>query len=60
MKTKWDDVVGLESAKRALQEAVILPLIRPDLYTGLRSPPRGICLYGSPGTGEGIFTSIMQ
>jgi SpoVK/Ycf46/Vps4 family AAA+-type ATPase len=46
LSTRWDDVVGLVSAKRALQEAVIIPVIRPDLYTGLRSPPKGVLLYG--------------
>eukprot|EP00557_Chaetoceros_sp_GSL56_P002608 CAMPEP_0176496038 /NCGR_PEP_ID=MMETSP0200_2-20121128/10986_1 /TAXON_ID=947934 /ORGANISM="Chaetoceros sp., Strain GSL56" /LENGTH=586 /DNA_ID=CAMNT_0017893975 /DNA_START=112 /DNA_END=1872 /DNA_ORIENTATION=+ len=50
--TTWNDISGLKSAKQALQEAAILPLLRPDLYTGLRSAPRGILLYGPPGTGK--------
>lgn len=37
----WDDVVGLGEAKQTLEEAVVLPLVRPDLYQGLRTPPRG-------------------
>mmetsp|Transcript_19188 Transcript_19188/g.23626 ORF Transcript_19188/g.23626 Transcript_19188/m.23626 type:complete len:258 (+) Transcript_19188:28-801(+) len=33
-KTRWNDIAGLSRAKQSIQEAVILPLIRPDLYTG--------------------------
>lgn len=41
----WNDIAGLPEAKQSLQEAAILPLIRPDLFTGLRKP-QNILLYG--------------
>lgn len=46
--TSWADISGLQKAKQALQEAAILPLLRPDLYQGLRSAPKGVLLYGPP------------
>lgn len=41
IKVSWDSVVGLESAKQVLLESVIVPLQRPDLFTGLRAPVKG-------------------
>lgn len=50
-KTTWDDIAGLENVKQSLQEAAILPLVRPDLFSGLRRP-QNILLWGPPGTGK--------
>jgi vacuolar protein-sorting-associated protein 4 len=49
---KWDDVAGMEGAKRTLREAIILPMSRPDLFKGARRPWRGILMFGPPGCGK--------
>lgn len=43
--TCWDDIAGLDDVKQSLQESAILPLVRPDLFTGLRRP-QNILLWG--------------
>ncbi|XP_064382499.1 fidgetin-like protein 1 isoform X2 [Halichondria panicea] len=52
---QWDDIAGLHFAKESIKEIVVWPMMRPDLFTGLRGPPKGILLFGPPGTGKTLI-----
>eukprot|EP00742_Colponemidia_sp_Colp-10_P008270 GILJ01008943.1.p1 GENE.GILJ01008943.1~~GILJ01008943.1.p1 ORF type:complete len:612 (-),score=121.33 GILJ01008943.1:230-2065(-) len=51
-QVKFDDIADLDDAKRLLEEAVVLPLLMPDYFQGIRRPWRGILMFGPPGTGK--------
>jgi katanin p60 ATPase-containing subunit A1 len=56
---KWDDIIGLESSKRTIKEAVVYPIKYPLLFTGILSPWKGLLLYGPPGTGKTLLAKAV-
>ena len=57
---KWEDVGGLEEAKRVLMEVIEWPLTYPELFEHAKTkPPKGILLYGPPGTGKTLLAKAV-
>lgn len=57
---KWSDIGGLADIKREIQEAVELPLKKPEIFErmGIR-PIKGVLLYGPPGTGKTLLAKAV-
>ncbi|RLI04820.1 AAA family ATPase [Candidatus Bathyarchaeota archaeon] len=54
---RWDDIANLEEAKKAIQESIIYPTKRPDLFP--LGWPRGILLFGPPGCGKTLLAAAV-
>src|SRR5208283_3390900 len=57
LNVKWEEVVGLVHAKKAVKEAIIYPVQRPDLFP--LGWPRGILLFGPPGCGKTLLAAAV-
>src|ERR687887_1874280 len=54
-KVSWNEVIGLEDAKRAIRESIVYPTKRADLFP--LGWPKGILLYGPPGCGKTLLAA---
>lgn len=55
----WNDIKGLEDVKKILNETIVLPTLRPEIFKGLLSPSKGILLYGPPGNGKTMLAKAI-
>lgn len=59
LNVSFDDIAALDTAKQLLNEAVVLPLVVPEMFTGIREPWRGVLLFGPPGTGKTMLAKAV-
>ncbi|KAL1813694.1 uncharacterized protein LOC108224277 isoform X2 [Daucus carota subsp. sativus] len=61
IEVEFDSIGGLETIKQSLYELVILPLLRPELFSHgkLLGPQKGVLLYGPPGTGKTMLAKAI-
>ncbi|EGC32607.1 26S proteasome ATPase 1 subunit [Dictyostelium purpureum] len=56
----YSDIGGLESQVQEMKEAIELPLTHPELYEEIGiKPPKGVILYGEPGTGKTLLAKAV-
>ena len=59
-EVSWDEVGGLQEIKDRLKESIEWPLTKPELFEHFGiNPPRGIVLFGAPGTGKTLLAKAI-
>lgn len=57
---RWEDIGGMHELKRRLEEAIILPIRDPELFTRMGAkPPKGHLMYGPPGCSKTMIAKAL-
>jgi ATP-dependent 26S proteasome regulatory subunit len=58
-QVSFEDIADLDDAKNILKEAVLLPILMPEYFKGIRRPWKGVLMFGPPGTGKTMLAKAV-